>query len=266
MDKQTKEEIEEEKFNQLKDKKNKSFYTAAKHAVEGIICAFKTERNLRIDYIIGLFVLLGSLFFDFTKTEFACLCLTIGFVIFAEMINSTVEYVVDLITDKYDVRAKAAKDIAAGGVLISAIVAVTVAYFLFADKLYASTSSILNTILSSRIYILFTILFAILILCVILKGIFEKETDAEKPFLSFRVTVAFGLTTYVYLITQSILSGAVSLILSLLITSIKIENGKNRFLYMLISAALGVLVVLIVYQIALMKGDINSVLNNIFQK
>ncbi len=173
MDKQ---KLDEEKFNKLKDKKNKSFYTAAKHALEGIICAFKTERNLRIDYIIGLFVLIGSLFFDFTKTEFACLCLTIGFVIFAEMINSTVEYVVDLITDKYDVRAKAAKDIAAGGVLIAAIVAVTVAYFLFADKLYTSTSSILNTILSSKIYILFTILFAVIIFCIILKGMFQKES------------------------------------------------------------------------------------------
>lgn len=266
MSEKSKEELEEEKFNKLKDKKNKSFYTAAKHAVEGIICAFKTERNLRIDYIIGLFVLFASLFFDFTKTEFACLCLTIGFVIFAEMINSTVEYVVDLITDKYDVRAKAAKDIAAGGVLISSIVAVTVAYFLFADKIYTSASSILNTILSSNIYILFTILFAILILCVILKGVFEKETDAEKPFLSFRVTVAFGLTTYVYLITKSIMSGAVALILSILITSIKIENGKHRIWYMLISAALGILVVLIVYQIALMKGDINIMLNNVLAK
>ncbi len=257
-------EKEEEKFNKLKDKKNKSFYTAARHAVEGIICAFKTERNLRIDYIIGLFVLITSLFFDFTKTEFACLCLTIGFVIFAEMINSTVEYVVDLITDKYDVRAKAAKDIAAGSVLISAIVAVTVAYFLFADKLYASTSSVLNTILSSKIYILFTILFAVIILCIILKGMFQKESDAEKPFISVRVVLAFALTTYVYLITRSILSGAVALILSIIITSIKIENGKNRLMYMIISAGIGILVVLIVYQITLMRGDINSIFNKIF--
>ena len=266
MYKETKEKIQEEKFNQLKDKKNKSFYTAAKHAVEGIICAFKTERNLRIDYIIGLFVLIGSLFFDFTKTEFACLCLTIGFVIFAEMVNSAVEYVVDLVTDKYDLRAKAAKDIAAGGVMISAIVAVTVAYFLFADKLYYSTQMVLNTILSSKIYILFTILFAIVILCVIIKGVFKKESEAEKPFISLRVAIAFALTTYVYIITRSMLSGAVSLILSLLITSIKIENGKNRLLYMVISAALGILVVLIIYQIVLMKGDINTILNNILVK
>ena len=126
-----KEELKEKRLEELKHTKNKTFFTAMHHALDGVIRAFKTERNLRIDYIIGLFVLICSLFFDFTKTEFACLCLTIGFVIFAEMINSTVEYIVDLITDKYDDRAKAAKDIAAGGVLISSIVAVVVAFFLF---------------------------------------------------------------------------------------------------------------------------------------
>ena len=132
------------------------------HAIDGVIRAFKTERNLRIDYIIGLFVLICSLFFDFTKTEFACLCLTIGFVIFAEMINSTVEYIVDLITDKYDDRAKAAKDIAAGGVLISSGVAVVVAYFLFADKIYNATTAVISSVLSSKLHVLFTITFAII--------------------------------------------------------------------------------------------------------
>ena len=135
MDKKTKEKLEQEKFDKLKDKKNKSFFTAAKHAVEGIICAFNTERNLRIDYIIGLIVLICSLFFEFTKTEFACLCLTIGFVIFSEMVNSAVEYVVDLVTDKYDVRAKAAKDIAAGAVVLSALNSIIMAIFVFGSKI-----------------------------------------------------------------------------------------------------------------------------------
>lgn len=98
----------------LKNVKNKTFYKALGHAFDGVIRAFKTERNLRIDYFIGALVLIASLFFDFTKTEFACICLTIGFVIFAEMINSVTEYIVDLVTDMYDDRAKAAKDIAAG--------------------------------------------------------------------------------------------------------------------------------------------------------
>ena len=247
----------------LKHTKNKTFFTAMGHAIDGVIRAFKTERNLRIDYIIGLFVLIGSLFFDFTKTEFACLCLTIGFVIFAEMINSVSEYIVDLITDKYDDRAKAAKDIAAGGVLIASGVAVIVAYFLFADKIYNATTAVISSILGSKLHVLFTIIFAVVLLAVILKGMFGKGEKYSQAYPSARVALAFALTTYVYIITKSIFVGAVSFILSLMIAQIRIENTKIRPIYMVISAVLGMLVVLIIYQIVLMGPSITGFLQNL---
>ncbi len=250
----------------LKHSKNKTFFTAMGHAIDGVIRAFKTERNLRIDYIIGLFVLISSLFFNFTKTEFACLCLTIGFVIFAEMINSTVEYIVDLVTDKYDDRAKAAKDIAAGGVLIAACVAVVVAYFLFADKLYNATTAVLNSVLSSKLHVLFTITFAVVLLAVILKGMLGRGDSYSKAYPSARVTLAFALTTYVYLITRSIFVGAVSLILSIMIAQIRIENTKIRPVYMIISAILGILVVLIVYQLVLTAPQLSDTVKNLIPK
>lgn len=252
--------LKEKKLEKLKNRKNKNFYTAIKHAVDGVVHAFKTERNLRIDYIIGLFVLIASLFFDFSKTEFACLCLTIGFVIFAEMINSTVEYVVDLITDKYDERAKAAKDIAAGGVFVSALVAVIVSYFLFVDKIYMASNTVLTTILGSKLYILFTIMFATIVLAVILKGIFSKDKDYIATYPSARVTLAFGMTTYVYLVTKSMFTGGVALILSIIIAQIKVENEKSRPIYMLFSALLGILLVLIIYQIVLLKPYLINIL------
>ncbi len=262
-----KEELKEKRLEELKHTKNKTFFTAMHHALDGVIRAFKTERNLRIDYIIGLFVLICSLFFDFTKTEFACLCLTIGFVIFAEMINSTVEYIVDLITDKYDDRAKAAKDIAAGGVLISSIVAVVVAFFLFADKIGMATTSVLSTIFSSNIYILFTIIFAVILLVVILKGFFGKGSSSYSAvYPSARVALAFGLTTYVYIITKSFLVGGVALILSIIIAQIRVENTKTRAIYMIISAIIGILVVLIIYQMTLMGPQFSTLVHNLIGK
>ena len=260
------EQIKQKKLDELKHTKNKTFFTALKHALDGVIRAFKTERNLRIDYVIGLFVLICSLFFDFTKTEFACLCLTIGFVIFSEMINSTVEYIVDLITDKYDDRAKAAKDIAAGGVLISSVVAVVVAFFLFSDKLTMATTSVISTIFSSNIYLLFTIIFAVIILAVILKGVIGKGSSYALAYPSARVALAFGLTTYAYIITRSLIVGGIAFILSIIIAQIRIENTKIRPIYMIISAIIGVLVVLIIYQITLMKPELSILLNNIINK
>lgn len=266
--KQKNENNEKEKYdkriNDLKQVKNKTFYTALAHAIDGIIRAFKTERNLRIDYIIGLTVFICSLFFDFTKTEFACLCLTIGFVIFAEMINSAVEYIVDLVTDKYDDRAKAAKDIAAGCVLIASGVSVIVAYFLFEDKLYNATSHIITSILSSKLHILLTVIFAITLLVVILKGLFCKTDEYSKSHPSLRVALAFGITTYAYLITRSLFVGGVTFLLSLIIAQMKVQNSKVRPLYLLFSALLGILIVIVIYQIVLLSPTIENILNNIF--
>ncbi len=261
--------MKEEKSNDIKNTekqkgKNKTFFIAMGHALDGIIRAFKTERNLRIDYIIGLFVLVLSLFFNFTKTEFACICLTIGFVIFSEMINSTVEYIVDLMTDKYDDRAKAAKDIAAGGVLISSIVAVAVAYFLFMDKLKYATTSVLTSILESKTHIFFTIIFAITLLIIILKGIFGKHYKYSKAFPSARIAFSFGATMYLYLITKSLLVSGVSLLLSLIICQLKSDEDKAGIYHIIFSAALGILVVLVIYQIVLVGPDIILFLNNIF--
>ena len=249
------------KLEKLKHTKNKTIFSAMGHAIDGVIRAFRTERNLRIDYLIGAFVLIGSLFFDFTKTEFACLCLTIGFVIFSEMINSTVEYIVDLITDKYDDRAKAAKDIAAGGVLISSGVAVIVAYFLFVDKISNATNIVLDSILSSKLHVLLTIIFAIVLLAVILKGMFGKGDSFSQAYPSARVALAFGLTAYVYIITKNLFVMAISLILSVMIAQIRIENTRIKPIYMVISAVLGVLVVLIIYQIVLMRPQIMEIFN-----
>ncbi|MDO4282039.1 MAG: diacylglycerol kinase [Clostridia bacterium] len=244
-------------------KKNKTFGAAIGHAIDGVIRAFKTERNLRIDYIIGLFVLITSLFFDFTKTEFACICLTIGFVIFAEMINSTVEYIVDLITDQYDDRAKAAKDIAAGGVLIASCVSVVVAYFLFVDKISNATTAIISSILNSKLHILFTIVFGVVILTIILKGIFGKDEDYAHSGPSLRIALAFALTTYLYIITNSFVVCGIAFLLTIFITQARAKDKKNKLLYVILSAGIGILLVLIIYQIVLMKPSIENILFNL---
>lgn len=249
------EELKKKNLDENVDKttKNKTLFSAFKNAINGIIHVFKTERNLRIYYVIGALVFLTSFFFNFTKTEFACLCLTIGFVIFAEMVNSTIEYMVDLLTDKYDERAKAAKDIAAGAVLIAAGVAVIVAYFLFIDKLKGASLMLLNQMINSNVHLLTTILFVIVMFTVILKGVFSKTRNYVASFPSARIVVSFGLATFLLLITESILVGGVSFVLCFIISELKRENEKINLIYIILSALLGILLVLIVYQITLLK-------------
>lgn len=233
-----------------KVKKNKTLFTASKNAINGIIHVFKTERNLRIDYFIGALVFLFSLFFDFTKAEYACLILTIGFVIFAEMINSVIEYMVDLMTEEYNEKAKNAKDIAAGGVLMAGGIAVIVAYFLFANKIKEATMNTFSSILNSRANMLVTILFIVVILTIVIKGLFKNDKKSYvESFPSSRVTVSFALATYLFVLTKSFIVGSVSLVLCSIIASLKKETDKVSGFHVLLSAALGMLLVLIIYQL-----------------
>ncbi len=259
---------EKEKLDQNLDNehKNKTFFSATKNALNGIIHAFKTEKNLRNDYIIGALVLFVSLFFDFTRTELVCLVLTIGFVIFAEMINSTVEYIVNLVKTEYDLNAKAAKDIAAGGVLIASLISVIVAYLLFVDKIGQASTALLTAVLSSKAHMLVTILFVVIILIVILKGIFSKGKDNNyvKAFPSARVTVSFALSTYLFVITKNLIVGGVALVLSIMVSSIKRENDKTTMMQVVFSALIGILLVISVYQLTFITPYLSNFTLNLW--
>ena len=116
-------------------KKKSSFIDAWVNAFNGIIYATTTQGNIRKQLLIAVAVMLISLLFNLTRAEFLCLMFTVILIILAEMFNTAVETVVDLYTDLYHPKAKIAKDVAAGGVVITAVNAIIVAYFLFFDKI-----------------------------------------------------------------------------------------------------------------------------------
>ena len=123
------------KDNINKPFKNKNFLVALKNALNGIILAFKSESNIRIDIFAMVLTIIGAIIIKVNYIELLIIILTIGIVISAEMFNSAVENTVDLITQEYNNKAKIIKDISAGAVLITSIIAVVVAVIIFINKL-----------------------------------------------------------------------------------------------------------------------------------
>ena len=119
----------------VEELKKGSFIDAWVNAFNGIIYATTTQGNIRKQLLIAVAVMLISLLFNLTRSEFLCLMFTVILIILAEMFNTAIETVVDLYTDLYHPKAKIAKDVAAGGVVITAVNAMIVAYFLFFDKI-----------------------------------------------------------------------------------------------------------------------------------
>lgn len=115
----------------LEDKKHSKLINAFSYAFAGILFALKTERNIRIHFLIAAIVVLFAFIFSVSALEWMLLLIVIGVTISLELVNTAIESIVDLITEEHHPLAKAAKDIAAGAVLVSCIMSVIVGLIIF---------------------------------------------------------------------------------------------------------------------------------------
>ncbi len=111
----------------------KGFFKSFKYAFRGIVSAIKTQRNFRIHIVAMIYVTAFSFFYDLNITQYAVLILTFVIVVSLELVNTSLESVVDICSSQYSKLAEIAKDCSAGAVLVSAIGAVAVGILLFAD-------------------------------------------------------------------------------------------------------------------------------------
>ena len=112
------------------NKKN-TFLRSFVYAFRGILRCIREERNFRFHIVAAVYVSVVSPAFLQSRAEGALLAVTIGLVLFAEAVNTALERLVNRISPEQHPLAGAAKDIAAGAVLLTAIAAVVVAIFLF---------------------------------------------------------------------------------------------------------------------------------------
>ncbi|MBQ3379473.1 MAG: diacylglycerol kinase family protein [Clostridia bacterium] len=110
-----------------------SLLRSFKYAFLGIGRCFENERNMRIHLVLALYTLYFSAYYDFTRVQYAVLCAFFALVFFAEMVNTAIEELVDINSEGFNFKAKAAKDIAAGAVLICAIFAIIAGFLFFFD-------------------------------------------------------------------------------------------------------------------------------------
>ena len=92
------------------------------------------EQNFRVDLVATILVLAVSFFTGLSALEWCIIILLIAGMLALEMVNSAIERVVDLATQDIHPLAKAAKDIAAGAVLIYALASVVIACIIFLPK------------------------------------------------------------------------------------------------------------------------------------
>lgn len=105
-----------------------------KHAFEGIFHALLNEANFRVQIVIVILAVIFGKLFKISNVEWAIVTMSMGLLLASELINTTVEEIMDHFV-KHDNRvAKVIKDLSAGFVLINAIGALIIFYLIFGTK------------------------------------------------------------------------------------------------------------------------------------
>ena len=114
--------------------KNKKLINSFKFAFKGIGSSIKSERNMKIHFTMMILVVLAGIILNISMWEWITCFILFGLVITLEMVNTAIEIVVDLVSPTFNDRAGRAKDIAAGAVLVNAIVAFIIGLLIFLPK------------------------------------------------------------------------------------------------------------------------------------
>lgn len=219
------------------------------YAINGILYALRTQRNMKIHFGIALIVLISSLLYDISKEEMIALTICIAMVIAAELVNTAVESAVDLGNNHYHPLVKIAKDTAAGAVLVTAINAIFVGYVVFGDKLAEITYSLAIKIKNSDYYLIFIVIMIVAMLTIIAKAIWGEGTPLKGGMPSGHSAIAFSIATCISIISGEAIIFMLSYFMAFITAQSRVDSKVHSLKEVVAGAILGISVTLIIFEI-----------------
>jgi diacylglycerol kinase (ATP) len=221
-----------------------------KAALDGVVFTFRTQRHMRFHLYVVLIVLLLGILVRLGLREELVLLFTISLVVVAEMFNSAIEATVDLISPHYHPLAKFAKDIAAGAVLVTTMIALVVGSLLMLGeqrweqiKLNLSGAGLSpplyqNLILGS---------FLLFIIIVIGKGLGKRGQVLQGGMVSGHATYGFFFAVSTAFITDNALVTGIALLLASIIAQSRYEAKFHTLSELTLGAFIGTVASLVLF-------------------
>ncbi|MBQ6820291.1 MAG: diacylglycerol kinase [Clostridium sp.] len=217
------------------------------YAIEGIIHTVRTQRNMKIHLFVALIVLLLCFVIEISKFEFLILLVTISMVLSAEIINTAIESAIDMTTNHYHPLAKIAKNAAAGAVLITAINALIVGYFIFWDKISLISYDILYRIRQLSPYLVLIALIVVVISTLIVKAIFGEGTPLRGGMPSGHSSLAFSIATAISLITEKPVCIMLSYLIAIITAQSRVDSKSHSVFEVIVGGLFGTLLTLLIF-------------------
>lgn len=171
----------------------KKWTDSLNYAIEGVLHAAQTQKHVRLHFIVIMLLLLVCFAIGMNKRDFIVVSLIATVVIVAEVLNSAIETVVDMISPHRSEKARIAKDMAAGAVLISAISSFITAFYIILPYItrFRKRGYVIATHETGDIALCSVIL--VIILVIMLKSLFGFGHPLRGGMPSGHTAIAFSL-------------------------------------------------------------------------
>jgi len=168
----------------------------------------------------------------------------------AEMFNTAIEAMVNLLTLSHHPLAKISKDVAAGAVLITCLNAMAVAYLIILQAVKKPIlNDVFNNIKQHYTHGVIIMIMLILIMVLIFKSLGGKGSFTRGGIVSGHAAIAFAASTAIYCISKNLLVTAIAFALAFLVAQSRIEAKFHRIMEVILGAILGILVSLLIFQL-----------------
>ena len=221
-----------------------------KYAVEGVVHVFRTQRHMKFHFLTMVLVLVVGLIW-LQREEILVLMFTITLVLMAEMFNTAVEAVVDLVTQSYHPLAKFAKDIAAGAVLIATLNAIVVGFLLFFGGNRWEMLSRQVRIKAPDPVVISVVGIALLTATILMwKVSGGKGKLWHGGVVSGHTTMGFFLAMTVYFVSGRLAAGMLAFLMAVIIAQSRVEARIHTISEVVAGALLGSGVTILIYYLA----------------
>ncbi len=225
----------------------KNHLDSFRYAVEGIVHVFRTQKHMRFHFFTVVVVLLIGLLLRLGAVEMALLFIVVSTVLMAEMFNTAVEGVVDMITQAYHPLAKLAKDIAAGAVLIASINAAIVGSILLFGNHRIQRLHIALERDPQPVHVMITVVALVLIIVFLSKIMGGKGSILSGGIVSGHSAVSFFFASTLLYRATDWFTGLLALLLAFLVAQSRVEGKIHTLQEVVIGGLLGILLTCGVY-------------------
>lgn len=225
----------------------KGFIGSLNCAIEGVLWAAKTQRHMLVHLLAAVMVLLLALFLGLTLLEFALLSLAIILVLFAELMNTALEVVVDLVSPDFHPLARRAKDVAAGAVLVASIGAVIMGYLALSRFFSPPELSDSHDFLRTTGNLAMVAVVLVVLLVVLCKARIGRGTPLHGGMPSGHAGVACSIATSVAFAAPALPVLLLAWLLALLVAQSRVLLGVHSYTEVIAGSLLGTVVTLTVH-------------------